>query len=297
MKSLKNKKYTMFVLFLALCLCMLLGLKIETQAAAAYEIAKDNGVLTCTYNGILQRNIYLAVKQSGDTYTVTKPCTKNSKIYYFDADGKGKAYTSSKFIKVTYGSSKAVYYSKKGVLLTNTIAGNKTQGYYYVDSTGVRITSKPITQAVKFVRSHTKSSWSKSKKLKTCYTYLWKKYSYQRFYDTPKASKMSGYAKYMFTNKKGNCYRYAASLACIAKVIGYDSRVAVGSISSLHGGMTPHGWTEIKVSGKWYICDANMQKNFPSVNSYMRTTKTYAYSHKCSKRYTLTVKNGKVSWK
>lgn len=31
--------------------------------------------------------------------------------------------------------------------------------------------------------------------------------------------------------------------------------------------------------------------------TYMKTEKTYGYKHNCSKRYTMTIKNGKVYWK
>ena len=70
-----------------------------------------------------------------------------------------------------------------------------------------------------------------------------------------------------------------------------------GGISSFHGGLTPHGWTEIKIDGKWYMFDANMQRNFPSVDSYKKTESTYAYQHKAYSKYKMTVKNGKVTWK
>ena len=107
---------------------------------------------------------------------------------------------------------------------------------------------------------------------------------------------MSDYANYMFVNGRGNCFRYAASFACIAKVLGYESRVAVGEISSSRGGMTPHGWTEVNVGGTWYMCDANMQRNRPEINSYLRTEANYAYRHSCAARYTLIIQKGGVSW-
>lgn len=223
--------------------------------------------------------------------------TINGKKYYFrkkatDTQRKGAMLTGLKKI----GSYK-YYFNSSGVLQTNKIVGSKSKGYYYVDSSGKVITTKCIQQAVDFVIAHTDSSMTKSEKLKACYNYLWKNYTYKRYYETPTASDLNTYAQQMFTNKKGNCYRYAASFACIAKVLGYESRVAVGKISSTHGGMTAHGWTEVKVNGKWYICDANMQMNHPSINSYMRTESTYAYRHSCSKRYKLTTSKGKAVWK
>ncbi len=184
---------------------------------------------------------------------------------------------------------------EKGVLQSNCIVDTST-GSFYVDAEGIQVTSDEIVQAVGFVKSYTDSSWSAEVKLQKCFEALWRNYSYQRFYDTPAAWSMSGYANYMFANRMGNCFRYAASYACVARVLGYESRVAVGSVSARNGGMTPHGWAEVNVDGTWYICDPNMQRNYPNINSYMCTDSTYAYRHTCSVRYTLTIRKGGVSW-
>lgn len=248
---------------------------------------KGTNIIPITYKDKVE-NYYI---KKGNLYTGWYK--KGTKKYYYT---NGCITTGWKKI-----GGKKYYFDtaqgNRGVMLTNKIAGSKKEGYYYVDSTGIQITNKEVKLAVKFVNAHTKSSWSQDKKLKSCFNYLWKNYKYKRFYETPKASTMADYANYMLSKKKGNCYRYAASFAYIARVLGYDTRVAVGKISSARGGMTPHGWTEVKINGKWYMCDANMQRNHPSINSYMKTNSSYAYRHSCSKRYKLTIKNGKVSWK
>lgn len=287
----KRTLFFVFVFFL------FISCSFKTEAAQVYTITEQDGALMCICDGQVQTNTAFSVLNINGMYSVVKPGTKNSIVYVFDANGIGTIYGKNSFIKITYQGKTYPYYIESGKILKNCITGNKEEGYYYVDKNGVRSTAKEIKQAVSFVRKHTKSSWSKSKKLSTCYKYLWKHYSYQRFYDKPSAKKMPSYAQYMFSEKKGNCFRYAATFAYIARVIGYDSRVNCGSISSTRGGMTPHGWTEVKVDGKWYLCDANMQRNFPKVNSYLRTEKTYPYRHKSSKIYKMTLKYGKVIWK
>ncbi|MCM1157393.1 MAG: hypothetical protein NC300_04305 [Bacteroidales bacterium] len=198
-------------------------------------------------------------------------------------------------------SGKTYYFSPsgntQGALQRNCIVGSAKSGYYYVDKDGVQVAAKEMVQAVQFVMAFTNPAWSNEAKLAACYDALWKNYDYQRFYETPTAQNMPEYASYMFTYGKGNCYRYAASFACIAKVLGYDSRVAVGGVSCRSGGLTPHGWTEIWVNGAWYICDANMQRNYPKVNSYMCTEKTYPYTHACSAIYTPVIEKGQVYWR
>lgn len=259
---------------------------------------------------IKKKKYYFSLK-SGKMYTGKHKIGKA--IYYFKKSGQ----MQTKWVKI---NEKKYYFSpknnvmltdwqkigdykyyfmpsgiEKGVLQSNCIVDTST-GSFYVDAEGIQVTSDEIVQAVGFVKSYTDSSWSAEVKLQKCFEALWRNYSYQRFYDTPAAWSMSGYANYMFANRMGNCFRYAASYACVARVLGYESRVAVGSVSARNGGMTPHGWAEVNVDGTWYICDPNMQRNYPNINSYMCTDSTYAYRHTCSVRYTLTIRKGGVSW-
>lgn len=279
---------------LAFCLCM----AFEGKAAAAdvYQLTESDGRLTGTRNEEALQNAYVAVEKNGDTYKVVRPCAKNSKVYYFDSSGTGTPYTGSKFIKISYGGSSQNYYSNKGELEKNKIVGSKKAGYYYVDSTGVKVTDKTVKLAVKFVRAHTKSSDSQSKKLSKCYYYLARHYKYKRSYGNlyPKAKDMKSFAHQMLSSKSGNCHAYAASFVYIARVLGYEARVVVGDVSSSHGGMTPHGWVEIKDNGKWYVCDPDMEVN-NRIASYMKSKTPCRTSVK--RRCTIKVKNGKVSWK
>lgn len=271
---------------------------------------KANGQRRTGWVKIKKKKYYFSLK-SGKMYTGKHKIGKA--IYYFKKSGQ----MQTKWVKI---NEKKYYFSpknnvmltdwqkigdykyyfmpsgiEKGVLQSNCIVDTST-GSVYVDAEGIQVTSDEIVQAVGFVKSYTDSSWSAEVKLQKCFEALWRNYSYQRFYDTPAAWSMSGYANYMFANRMGNCFRYAASYACVARVLGYESRVAVGSVSARNGGMTPHGWAEVNVDGTWYICDPNMQRNYPNINSYMCTDSTYAYRHTCSVRYTLTIRKGGVSW-
>ncbi len=177
-----------------------------------------------------------------------------------------------------------------------TVAKN-ANGWWYVYN-GKVLFDDALTYAAQFVGANTTTGQTNSAKLAACYRVLWSTYPYVRTYgDSPNASVISQYAIDMFKNKKGNCFRYAASFACIAKVLGYDSRFAHGMISSASGGMTPHGWTEVYNDGQWLICDPDMQMNYPNINSYMQTESSYAYRHTCTARYTLTVTASGAVWK
>ena len=56
---------------------------------------------------------------------------------------------------------------------------------------------------------------------------------------------------------------------------------------------SPHGWTEVKKDGKWYVCDPDMELN--KVSSYMKETTPCKTS--VTRRCKMTALNGKVSWK
>lgn len=237
----------------------------------------------------------------GAAFLGLKKIGKNS--FYFQKTGStgniGKIKTGwQKSGKYTYYFKPSGKKGSKGLMLKNTIAGTKKRGYAYVDKSGKRITTKAIKLAVKYVKKHTKKSQSKAAKLKACFDYLWKHYTYKRFYVLPDKNTISkNYAEYMLKNKRGNCFCYGATFACIAKVLGYDSRLGMGMIAAAGGGMTPHGWGEVKVNGKWYICDPDMQMNIRSINVYKRTRSNFPYRLTVSKHYKLGFNKAKAVWK
>ncbi len=216
--------------------------------------------------------------------------TINGNKYYYDPDTAMPVTGWQTIAGYDY------YFNQGGILQTNRIVGSESGGYYYVGSDGIRCTSQEITYAVQFVMDHTTTDQTTAEKLKTCYNYLWKNYPYTRTYETPDASTMSDEAIAIFKNKTGNCYKYGAAFACIAKVLGYTSRVCVGQIHSRSGGMTPHGWCQIYQDGDWLYCDPDMQMNYPSRNVYMVTKAQYPYTHSITTTYQLTISNGEVSW-
>ena len=107
-----------------------------------------------------------------------------------------------------------------------------------------------------------KTSDSAKKKLKKLFTYVEKDFDYGRktgfeAYDGWEKD----YALEMLKDGKGSCYHYAAVYAFLAKkATGYSVRVGVGQTNGFSGSLQKHAWTEVKISGKWYICDTNMDK-------------------------------------
>lgn len=197
--------------------------------------------------------------------------------------------------KLTIRSGK-VYQNNK--LVVNKIVGSKSQGYYYVDKTGRKVNTKEIRQAVDFVMQNSKAGDSRAKRLKDCYRAL---QTYPYFGMTtraPKAKNLSSYARYMFSRRRGDCYYYASTMAYIARVLGYDSRVAVGGVTA-RGPAAPlslHGWCEVKYGKSWKMLDCSMQRAHLDRNLCLVTRKKYPFRLRCDKVYTMTVKNAKVKW-
>lgn len=198
-------------------------------------------------------------------------------------------------LRITIRDGK-VYQNNKPV--TNKIVGSKAKGYYYVDKTGRKVNTREIRQAVDFVMRNSKAGDSRAKRLKACYRAL---QTYPYFGMTnraPKAKNLFSYARYMFSRHRGDCYYYASTMAYIARVLGYDSRVAVGGVTA-RGPAAPlslHGWCEVKYGKSWRMLDCSMQRAHLDRNLCLVTIKKYPFRLRCDKVYTMTVKNAKVKW-
>lgn len=198
-------------------------------------------------------------------------------------------------LRITIRDGK-VYQNNKPV--TNKIVGSKAKGYYYVDKTGRKVNTREIRQAVDFVMRNSKAGDSRAKRLKACYRAL---QAYPYFGMTnraPKAKNLFSYARYMFSRHRGDCYYYASMMAYIARVLGYDSRVAVGGVTA-RGPAAPlslHGWCEVKYGKSWRMLDCSMQRAHHDRNLCLVTRKKYPFRLRCDKVYTMTVKNAKVKW-
>ena len=207
----------------------------------------------------------------------------------------GMAVSVSAALRITIRDGK-VYQNNKPV--TNKIVGSKAKGYYYVDKTGRKVNTREIRQAVDFVMRNSKAGDSRAKRLKACSRAL---QAYPYFGMTnraPKAKNLSSYARYMFTRQCGDCYYYASTMAYIARVLGYDSRVAVGGVTA-RGPAAPlslHGWCEVKYGKSWRMLDCSMQRAHHDRNLCLVTRKKYPFRLRCDKVYTMTVKKAKVKW-
>ncbi len=119
---------------------------------------------------------------------------------------------------------------------------------------------KKVTSIVK---KKVKTKDSKEKKLEKLFTYAEKTYKYGRSYEF-KAKKgwEKKFASEMYKKKKGSCYHFAAAYAFLAKkATNYKVRIGIGKTNGFNAEIIQdHAWVEVKIKGKWYICDPNMDK-------------------------------------
>ena len=182
-------------------------------------------------------------------------------------------------------------------LAVNTIAGSG-KDLAYVDGTGTEVKDPVIRLAVSFVRKHAGSSQNRLERLKACYRYIVDVCSYRSASDSESIRKMPSYANYMFRTHTGNCYRGAAALTYAAKVLGFETRMGVGGVTAYADhSLSTHGWTEVKLGGKWHICDTSMQRYHADADLFMVPRNKYPYRIRIDDTYELTVQNGKVVWR
>ena len=101
-------------------------------------------------------------------------------------------------------------------------------------------------------------------KLKTLFYHFEKNgYYYQRLanpnFSTPKWEMDA--ANYLLTYHKGNCQRYSALMAYLARAVGFDAVAQYHYYIRNIRGTTNwiHAWTEVMDGGKTYICDAELR--------------------------------------
>ena len=237
----------------------------------------DKGSLITSY--IDDTKYYIDGKVANGTVKV------NGNTYYFD-----NGYFRSGYQKI---GGKTYYYNEKGQIEKDAIVGSASEGYTYADENGVCIESEEIKLAAKFMMEKCSGS-TRKERFKYAFQYMATHFPYSRSYDHPKyASDVAPLAIDMFKKEKGNCYRYAACYACLAKIAGYRTRMCIGRTSN----GSPHGWTEVLVNGTWYICDVDAQLpryGNPAYTAYMM--RSHYWGTVAQYKYELTFKDGKAVW-
>lgn len=187
-------------------------------------------------------------------------------IYYFGADG----------VMVTNKTINGFKIGPDGKVIMPTVTAQTPQtvtAEQVAASSTDRATLLATVQSI--IGSVTNDSMSQEEKLLACYNYVMARVKYVRTYETPSGDWTPGYAMQVYQTGTGNCYRYAAAFAYLAKGLGYDVKVITGNVHAARGGVTPHGWTEVCIDGNWYVFDPELQAAKPGRNLFKQTYDTY----------------------
>ena len=109
--------------------------------------------------------------------------------------------------------------------------------------------------------------------LRNGYEYVAANYTYTEQNELPPGDWQSWsvpYAKEMYQNGSGNCYRYSSLMCWIARRLGYDAKAISGRVP-WQGEMGVHSWTEVNQDGVEYVIDADFHKYLPEQNWFMVT--------------------------
>lgn len=110
-------------------------------------------------------------------------------------------------------------------------------------------------------------------KVRACYNFLIKNMSYSSnifnltaYYEIMYRSNYSSdwdrkvlyYAYSALNNKKDSCYGYSSAFVVLTRAIGLESYVVQGKTALAKGGYGNHWWVNIKIDGKYYVFDPNV---------------------------------------
>lgn len=248
-----------------------LGCNISAQATELGNygfVQEENGVRWKNYDGTWLKDSWLEIfglkyHLSEDGYIQVGMTKIDGKTYYLYPEGT----MATGWLQLPDG---LYFFNADGTMAVNTTIGN-----YEVGQDGRAISNSPLAQVVNTVIAAVGTpEMTNDEKLRACYQWVIDNGSYKRSYDTPDGDWTGSYALEFLTTGLGNCYRYAAGFAYLAKGLGYETRVVTGSIKAARGGTTPHGWVEIKIGDAWYIFDAEMQ-DAKGYDMYCKTYKNY----------------------
>jgi hypothetical protein len=169
--------------------------------------------------------------------------------------------------------------------LKNDVEGTHYQrGVYRVCSS-----LSGYSYAANIVNSVTTSNMTNLEKLRACYNWYPGRTRYVHRSGDPLyirgTSWMNTYAVDMFAYRRGNCYRFACSLAYMAKTLGYNPKVVVGVFD---GNRAKHGWVEITMNGRRYIWDVGIRVT-RGRRDLFKTTYSNSLRYAAKKRFSLPV--------
>jgi len=240
------KKIKLIVLTLVLVIAVQASIPVVQTAHAATGTTQT----TKKKNGLKKEKGKYCFYENGKKVKKSFRTVKGKK-YYFQKNGAA----ATGWYKI---GNKAYHFTSKGVMEKNkTVDEIKLNKKGYVSALNERVKLK--FQTISIVKKITKTSMSKEQKLKACYSYILKCTYLMRIFPITGKNWEVVYAADMLTNKKGNCYSYAAAFAMLAKECGYKAEIIKGNMQKEGQSVRLHAWVEI--NGRVYDPQSQVSMN------------------------------------
>lgn len=260
-----------------LCMCLLFATALPVQAAPQGGfVATEEGIKWQNADGNWAINSW--VEANGHRYHTGE----NGALQTGMMDIEGQTYyfygTGEAAVGWTTIGNDLYYFNANGAMAKNTsvngcAVGSDGKLQKTLDESG---NAKQTAAVNNILASIITPGMTEEDKLLACYNHVINASSYKRTYETPTADWTGTFGWEILTTGEGNCFRYASAYASLLKGLGYDARVATGYIGNRKGGLSPHGWTEVRIGDTWYVFDTEMHdaKN-GTKNYYFKTYETY----------------------
>lgn len=264
MKTKRNAKaLSKIAILFSLIVLFLSGKVLETKTFADENHmvfgfnAVEGGIVWYQYDGTLLKNSWL---------------TFDGKQYYFDENGY--------IVRGTKVINGITYEFGSDCALITTASAPETTPAGTTVAAGYECTRAQLKANCDYVIAQaTTEAMDPFTKLKFCYQYIIDHTSYVRTYETPAGDWTPSFANQVLVAGTGNCYRYAAAFAYLAKDLGFETKIITGMVPSKKGGQTPHSWTEVFVNDNYYIFDTELED--ANHNDYfMKTYKAHPFYDK-----------------
>jgi hypothetical protein len=121
--------------------------------------------------------------------------------------------------------------------------------------------------------------------MKKSFKYIITNYKYLDHPNDFKGDWISRYAWRMVSKKDGHCKNFASTVCVFFRSYGYDARVVSGYVESRSRGWAVHGWVEVIIDGKIYVCDPSFAARRGLKGWYKRTYKNALVEYRIEKRW------------
>lgn len=233
--------------------------KLVTVSGKVYYFGSDGSAMMNRWKKVQGKTYYFGSKGKafqgcrkvdGSYYVFLEDCSLSTDKSSHIVKLNGEKYYVSKKGKAKSGwniyKNKALYAEKTGRMVTN-----KKVSYIRLNEKGFaknKYQGLAKIYAANFIKAHTKKSMSRKEKLRTCFYYMLRHRRYIAHYVRDTRAYRTNTWQYkaavdMLCDRRleGNCRNFAASLAAIAKELGYKPYV---------WSMKAH--SVVKINGKYY---------------------------------------------